>query len=469
MYLGYDSAAVENLGKPTVMTMCRQFVADAGTGVSVRGVPGLRLVPTSVPTHTDPVRDEEGIIREGVKKAIDDIVVALTKPLTEEEKSPKPKVEKPSRIVFKGNLEEVHRFFYKTGLSYGAPIIPPTEEAVAEMLTGTDLPPDHVVAKIPPREGKATVEKIAINAVMAGCLPTYMPVLIAAVQAMVDPELIVVGYSCSVASWAPLLTINGPIRNDLHVNSGMGLFSPYFIPNTAIGHAIGFITQNIGGIRPGIEDVAGYGHEGRYGMCIAENEEDSPWEPLHVEKGLKKGDSAVTIFYPNGRSWLQSAALYGMIPRGVGVDAVLRRMLLHLSTFGGNPGNALIMMPGVAKMFADEGWTKKDIISYLVEYARWPAADFGWPPRERMRGIGLDSEIPEVPVARDPTLPRRIFRSSKHMMIVVAGGSIDQVYTLSLGGGGDYGGPATRKIELPRNWNALVKKYKGIVPTYAHY
>ena len=121
--------------------------------------------------------------KPAISGVIDEIVAALTRPLTaEEEVSQSPKEsEKPARIIFKGNLEEVNRFFYKRGWTDGLPIIPPTEEAVAEMLTGTDLPPDHLVAKLEPRLGKATVEKIAINAVMAGALPTYMPLLIAGV------------------------------------------------------------------------------------------------------------------------------------------------------------------------------------------------------------------------------------------------------------------------------------------------
>ena len=114
---------------------------------------------------------------------MDDIVSSLTTPLTEDERSPKPKkIEKQEQIVFKGDLKEINRFFYKRGWTDGFPIIPPTEEEVAEMLTGTDLLPDHVVAKIIPRMGKATVEKIAVNAVMAGALPTYMPVLIAGID-----------------------------------------------------------------------------------------------------------------------------------------------------------------------------------------------------------------------------------------------------------------------------------------------
>jgi hypothetical protein len=395
------------------------------------------------------------VIKDGISTVLEEIIEGLIKPLTEEEKSPKPKVvEEPTRITFKGNLEEVNQFFYRRGLSFGAPITPPTEEAVAEMLTGTDLPPDHLVAKIPPRYGKATVEKVAINAVMAGCLPTYMPVLIAIVQGMIGPEIRIEGYSCSIASWAPLAIVNGPIRKDIGINSGQSLFSPYYRANTAIGHAIGFITQNIGGVRPGIEDMAVIGHEGKFGMCIGENEEDSPWEPLHVERGLRKEDNAVTLFYPNCRTWLITNVLHGT--RGPAARQ-LPLMCNNMASFGGDPGSAIIMMPGAAKQLADEGWTKKEVIGHLVEYTRRPLSVLPGRPKKKEL-MPLDSNW-----------TRRIFNSADHVLIIVAGGPPDSGYVMALGGGGDYGGPAIRKIELPANWDKLVKKYKDIVPKYSLY
>jgi hypothetical protein len=463
MYLAYNSVAVEKLGKPAVMMVNRSFVHDAQTGVSVRGMPNLRLVPTIladlsgfVGTDTEKVK---AVIQAGVSPVIDDIVAALTKPLTSEEKSPKPKaIEKFPGTIFKGNLEEVNRFFYKRGWSYGLPVIPPTEEAVREMLTGTDLPADHVVAKIPPRLGKATVEKIAINAVMAGALPTYMPVLIAAVQAMIDPKVKITGYSCSVASWAPLWIINGPIRNDLNVNSGVALMSPYYRANAAIGHTIGLITMNIGGVRPGLEDMAAFGHEGRFGMCIAENEEDSPWEPLHVEHGLNKEDSAVTGFWPNSR-----VILGGTMIGGVDAEGTLRNICRSARGSGGRSGSMLIMCPLSVQTLANEGWTKKEVVSHIVEYARIPAYT-----RYHARG-SFEIFNPKELWPTDPMSSVRVFPSSEHVRIVVAGGTTNVGGIISYSGGGDYGGPVTKKIELPANWDKLVKKYKDIVPTYARY
>ena len=280
LYLAYNTALVELLGKPVVMLLNSEFEGIAGRAVSLRGVPAMRLVEINIPELSND-RNIEPLLREfvprRVSEALDGIIDALTAPLTPAEKNPPVEKEDTSRIIFKGSLSEVNRYFYKNGLAYGMPVLPPTEEAVEEMLKGTDLPPDHVVARIPPKMGKATVEKIAINAVMAGCLPTYMPVLIAAVEALVDPRMWLEAYTCSCASWAPLLIVNGPIRKDLQINSGAGVFSPYYKANAAIGHAVGLMIMNIGGIRHGIEDMGVFGHEGRFGMCIAEDEEASPW------------------------------------------------------------------------------------------------------------------------------------------------------------------------------------------------
>jgi len=163
----YEGVSIEEMNTPAVALCNKDFLTDARSAASSKGMPGLRVVSETVPCECNVMEQ----IEAGVSASMDDIVAALTKPLTEEEKFPKQKeVEELPRIVFKGSLEEVNRFFYRRGWTDGLPIIPPTEEAVAEMLKGTDLPPDHIVDKIIPRLGKATVEKIAINAVMAGAL-----------------------------------------------------------------------------------------------------------------------------------------------------------------------------------------------------------------------------------------------------------------------------------------------------------
>jgi hypothetical protein len=264
--LAYNTAAIELLGKPAVMICNQSFVHDAQNGGAARDLPGLRVVGTTIPQGT---HEEAEVIRKGVPA--DKIIEALTAPLTEEEKNPPVKdTAIPARISFKGSIEDVNKFFYRRGWSGGLPVLPPTEGAVKEMLQGTDLPANHVVAKLPPRMGNATVEKIAVNAVMAGALPIHMPVLIAGVKALAD-HWEWVHAAATLISVAPCWVINGPIRNDIFVNSGRSLVSSGILANTAIPRAIQLITRNIAGVyRPGIDTLSWYGHEGMASMCLAE-------------------------------------------------------------------------------------------------------------------------------------------------------------------------------------------------------
>jgi hypothetical protein len=423
----YEAISIEDMNKPAAALCNQGFLLDARSSASVKGMPGVRLVLETVPPHST-VTEE---IEKGVSAAMDDIVAALSKPLTADEQSPKQKeLEKPSRIVFRGNLEEVNLFFYKRGWTDGLPIIPPTEEAVAQMLTGTDLSADHVVAKIIPRLGKATVEKIAINAVMAGALPTYMPALIAGVQAAYGPESKRGPWQLgSTLSPAPFWIINGPIRNDLHVNSGSGSLSPGDIANAAIGRAMGLIVKNIGGIRKGVEDMAVVGNPLKYTTVIAENEEESPWEPLHVQQGFKKENGTVTVASGNA---FRIVAANGTDDKGI-LSAVV-----HSIVGESNASFYLILPPQYARTLADNGWTKKKIEDFFL------AAVAGDPEHENG--------------------PNSFLTRGVHIIVAGGPGPCWMGLLRAFGGKG-----VTQKVELPANWHKLVEKYMNIVPTYARY
>jgi hypothetical protein len=414
-----------------VLLANRGFVMDARSAASSRGMPGIRILGTSVPCETN-VKSE---IETGVAAAMENIIDALTKPLTSEEKSPKLQPGKLSRIAFTGSYEEVNRFFYSKGWTDGLPIAPPTEQAVTEMMTGTDLPAGHLVAKVIPRLGKATVEKIAINAVMAGALPTHMPVLITAAQAMMDPRSRFDTFEVSTGSWAPFFVVNGPIRNDIHINCSSGALSPGDIANAAIGRAVGLIVKNIGGARKGVEDMGVFGNPGKYSLIVGENEEESPWEPLHVERGFKKEDSTLTMFLPN--TYIQT------IPRDTNAKG-------FVETYASlNPGSmsCLLVVPSHAAVLSSEGWTKKKIKEFVLENSASP-----FPPVQGGQGTPIQ-----------PTKP-----SLDDLMIVVAGGPGAWIGLLRSAGGWDNSF-VTRKIDLPRNWDKLVAKYRNIVPAYAGY
>ena len=398
----------------------RGFIRDAQAAASVKGMPGVRILAENIACESTVPEDIEG----GITAVLPEIIAALTKPLTPDEKSPKPKTEKPPRIVFKGNLQEVNHFFYSKGWTDGLPVVPPTEKAVAEMMAGTDLPPDHVVAKMVPKLGKATVEKIAVNAVMAGALPTYMPVLIAAVQALADPKTRFDVFQTSTGSWAPFFIINGRVRNDLNINCGSGGFSPGDMANAAIGRAVGLMVKNIAGVRKGIEDMGVMGNPAKYSLVLGENEEESPWEPLHVDFGLKKEDSALTVLFPN--SFTQS------IPSQTTAQGIAER----LASFGPNALSCLVVIPDHARILASEGWSKKRLKEFILKNA-----------------------------------PRGAFRTplkDEDFIVVVGGGSGVWMAALKSSGGFENSF-VTKKIELPRNWDKLVAKYKALVPNYESY
>lgn len=412
------------------MALChRGFLRDAESAAALKGMPGVRRVSLNVPFHATVMAE----IEAGVAAAMDDIIAALTRPADPDEASPQRRAPAaPPRVVFRGSLEQVNRFFYQQGWGDGLPLIPPTEEAVAEMLTGTDLPPNHVVAEIIPRGGKATVEKIAINAVMAGALPTYMPLLIAGVQLLTDPRTAFGTFEVSTGSWAPCWIINGPIRKQLNINCGSGMLSPGDIANAAIGRAMGLIIKNIGGARKGIEDMGVYGNPGKYTLVVAENEEDSPWAPLHVEHGLRPEDSAISVFFPN--TFVQA------FPHGSDDQAILDTVVSELTTRG---LFCLLLVPDYAAMLAKKGWSKRDIAAFIIENMRV------------MKGAPLAG----VPVQPDPDWVR----------VVVAGGPGAFVGMLRSSGPAFGAAWFSRPVQLPANWEQLVAKYQNVVPTYIRY
>src|SRR5713226_5518614 len=176
------------------------------------------------------------------------------------------------------------------------PVIPPTIDRVERMLAAGPLPPDEVVALIPPNYGAATIEKIAANAVMAGCKPEMMRVLISLVRAVCDERFNIHGVQATTHFAAPLVIVNGPIRGELGFACGSNVFSNVARANSSLGRALQLILTNLGGVRPGEIDMSTLGNPGKFSYCIAENEEENPWEPLHVEMGFKGKQSTVSLF-----------------------------------------------------------------------------------------------------------------------------------------------------------------------------
>jgi len=262
------------------------------------------------------------------------------------------------------------QFCYDRGWTDGLPVVPPTPERVEAMLAGTALAPSTLIAKVPPAWAAATVEKIAVNAVMAGCLPEYMPVIIAAVRAMTDPALNLNGMQCSTHLSTPLVLVNGPARIALGMNCGSNVFGQGNRANATIGRAIKLILTNIGRAIPGVTDKATLGHPGKYTYCIAENEEQSPWDPLHVERGLKREQSAVTVFgceAPHNINNQASQNAFDLAHTFADTMATLGKNMFYAQ------GEVmLVVCPSHAETIAQDGWSKQHLKEYLYEKARKP-------------------------------------------------------------------------------------------------
>ena len=259
--------------------------------------------------------------------------------------------------------------------SDGLPIFPPTEQAVAAMVEATGLGPDEVLGQFPPRMSEVTVQSVAVNAVMAGCKSEYGPVLVATVRALIDEAFDVWGVACSTKGSAPLLIINGPVRGEIGVNCRGNVFGPGFRANATIGRAVRLMILNLGGARPNELDKGTLGHPGRFSYCIGEDEEESPWTPLHVERGLQAGDSAVTVF---GGECLRLVNVHYNAPEAVLAavcDTLACTGIFNSHNITGRSPHVLVFAKEHRDLLHAHGWTKQKIREYVAAHAIVAAED----------------------------------------------------------------------------------------------
>jgi hypothetical protein len=292
-----------------------------------------------------------------------ELVEALTKPVTHEERSlvVRQRPRRP-RLLPSDTEENLQRMFVENGWTDGLPVVLPTEERVAEMLKGTGHAPDEVVGRmsITPHQEKFeyTVEKVAVNAVMAGARPEHLPVILA----------IAATQECSMptsSGFGRMVIVNGPIRNEIGMNSGVAALSPFNLANAVIGRAWTLMTINFGDARLGETFIASTGHNANYNnMCCAENEEKSIWEPFHVQKGFKPEESVVTLFRG-----------FNVLNFGVGPAEEMARVLKVFPNMGFTI--TLILDPLVAKAVQQQGFrTKQELSQWLTENVTMPAGEY---------------------------------------------------------------------------------------------
>ena len=343
-------------------------------------------------------------------------------------------------------------FLDDQGLTDGLPVVPPTEERVARMLAGTSRQPGDVVADVPPNLAPATVEKVAINAVMAGCKPEYLPVVIAAVEAACTDAFNLHGVLATTYFVGPLVIVNGPIRHEIGLNCGRNVFGQGTRANATIGRALQLVVRNVGGGRPGEVDMSTLGQPGKFGACIGELEELSCWEPLHVERGFDREQSTVTVFAAEApraiRDQLSRNSRSLAASMGFSLEAIA-----HVKLHGMDQA-LLVVSPEHARTFERDGFSKDDLRARIQEVTGRPLRDV-LPNEECQKGTGVRALPKEwlgpdgrpSPEVLDRPFPK--FSQAQNILIMVAGGTAGK-FSAAVGGwaSGGLGSKAvTRGIE----------------------
>ena len=452
----------EAAGYPTSSLTCEGFLRQAAAtsiGLGMANIP-VALVPGHIGNKSaEQLRRD--ILEVTTRAVIDNLTVT---PATKGDTS-----EPGARdIVVTGGFKEVNRYFYEHEYSDGLPIVPPTRDDIEAFLRFTNRGADEVLSVLLPDKRAATVWSIAVNGVMAGCKPEYMPILVALIEAMCDPEY-GVEHSGNTPGADTLIILNGPIIKELGFNYTQGALRDGIMANTAIGRFWRLYLRNVAGFLPHKTDKATFGNTWR--VVLAENEDvlkEIGWEPNSVEMGFAAGDNTVTIARYTGGGALSSVS--GSTPEQMLpylADSVLRFNNWQI-TFTTSHGNGMlrplvVVSPIIAETIARAGWSKAQVKRYLFEHARLPAWEFERHLRDwNIRGVWdlkddvTAGRIPKVFYESDD--PKRlvpIVWEPEDYMIAVSGDPLrNNAYVFAHNGFLGY--PVGKKIELPKNWNKLL-------------
>ena len=458
------SAAAEAAGIPTASLVCDGFLGQGRSTAAGIGMPNIPLA--QVTGHVD-VQTTDELVSNIVGVTVPAVIKALT-----EDPPPvaSPTEPKPTDVVFQGTFEEVNQYFYENGWTDGLPIVPPTLERVQAFLKFTDLPQDTVLGQAQPDNRIATVWNAAVNGVMAGCKPEYMPVMVAAIQAMCDEEY-GVEHSGNTPGAETLLILNGPIAQELGFNAEQGVLRDGIMANTALGRWWRLCLKNIAGFRHQQTDKATFG--GTWKVAMAENEDvlqEIGWPPMAAEFGYKLGENAISIARFTGGDVVTS--VFGDKAESILpylADALARISAWQLVfTVGMSTGTyrpLLIISPILARTIAKSGWSKDQVKDYLFENARIPAHKFEKymgeytnliPGRRTLYDMAQKGEAPPVfGVSDDPERLVPIVCEAKDFLIAVSGDpGRTNAYVMSHNG--QLGYTVGAGIRTPQNWPALL-------------
>jgi hypothetical protein len=357
---------------------------------------------------------------------------------------PEDRIEKIT--IVKDAFAEINDLFYKRGWGDGLPIVPPTAELVREMLHGVDISAEKVIASVPPKLGQATVEKIAVNAVMAGCRPEYMPVLIAAVEAVSDPDFNLSQVATTTSNDSPLIIVSGPIAKQLDINSGSNALGRGWRANATIGRALHMIINNIGGSWPGVNDMSTLGQPTEFANCVAEIDEGNPWTPLRVDLGHSKDSNLVTVVTAESYQAIVGLGLTSEQFLNVLTDRLMGLRSPRMGVL------LLILNYDTVDILKGDGWTKDGIKKYIAEHAVMPASEF---KKKFNRPAGEAPGVPDsTPAATGSANSMIPMPAIDQLLILVAGGPpgekdmIVPVWASSKA--------VSKEVKLPANWKKVL-------------
>jgi hypothetical protein len=299
--------------------------------------------------------------------------------------------------------------YYQKGWTDGMPIVPPSEASVGAMLAAAGLSGAEVLGEIPDRHVRVTADKVAINAVLAGCLPDYMPVVVAAVKGLCHPDYCYHGAATSTGGSSVATIVNGPIGPRLGINARDNVLGQGFRPNATIGRAVRLVMMNAINTRPGKLDRSTMGSPGKYALCFAENEAESPWEPLHVERGYRPEESTVTVFA--AESVIQIYNQLSNRPEQLLLPFADAMCNLGSMNIVGQAQQIVVFGGEHCETLRAGGWSKRQVKDYLYEHARRTLAD-----------VKRAGRLAGAPTAEDERSWRHTVKSPEDIVVLAAGG-----------------------------------------------
>ena len=420
------------------------LLAIAGFAMFLSFFPAVVQAATQTLTVLNPsgIREDGSYVDESLKQGMQERSITIPRMANEF-----PRDGKETLQIKKDAAAEVNRLFYHRGWTDGLPIVPPTPELVEAMLQGSDLEPDFVVATIDPMGGQASVEKIAINAVMAGCEPAHLPILIAAVEAVTNPDADLRGSATTTSPDAPMLIVSGSMVKDLGINDGTNTFGRGNKANASISRAFHLVLQNVGGNWPGVTDMSCIGQPGDFVMFMAENTTAAPeWGPLHGTLGVPASRNAVTVLTAEG--------YHGILGIGQTSERFLELAAdkIRSDNWAYRKGVLLVIANDTAEQLVKDGWNRASIEAFIREKSVVPLQEF----KKFFVDTGADigRSVPDwVVTETDQTklVPRPFFDK---LLILVAGGVGEKSMVIPVW---HQGKAISREVRLPYNWQDLIK------------